>query len=94
LSPTCSQRVTYCLTDFILTYTDEVPTKKGEDADEKQEKRRKKRQTFLENCEAKGLMFEHQDCCVSSQHVYGGDIIAYQRDGILLPLDLVEPRVK
>ena len=39
--------------------------KKGdEDTDEKQEKRRAKRERYIQNCKDAGLVFEHQDCKV------------------------------
>lgn len=56
------------LADFILTYQDTVKAKKGkEDTDEKKDKRRAKRETFISNCEKAGLVFEHQDCSVSGR---------------------------
>ena len=68
--PHCSSTIIiigfyFAFADFILTYTDEVSKKGKEDTDERQEKRRKKRNTFIKNCEAAGLLFEHQDCSVS-----------------------------
>lgn len=53
-------------TDFILTYRDDLDKqKKGkEDTDEKKEKRRAKREKFLQSCEELGLQYEIQDCSV------------------------------
>jgi len=50
------------LLDFILTYQDDPD--KDAATDDKKAQRRRKREEFLSNCEAKGLQFELQDCSV------------------------------
>lgn len=67
------------LLDFILTYQDQVDSKKkkNEDTDEKQEKRRKKRARYIKNCEEAGLQFEHQDCNVSGLGSRGCGLVAW-----------------
>ena len=56
--------------DFVLTYHDELEGKKGkDDTDEKRDKRKKKRDTFVANCMKAGLEFEHQDCSVINNTV-------------------------
>ncbi len=52
--------------DFVLTYQDNFEKKKGvEDTEERKDKRKTKRNQFIENCKVAGLKFEHQDCSVS-----------------------------
>ena len=62
---------TQTTTDFILTYRDDLDKqRKGkEDTDEKKEKRRAKREKFLNSCVELGLEYEIQDCSVR-MHVY------------------------
>lgn len=54
--------------DFVLAYQIQFEKKKGKDDDDEEEgqdKRKAKRDTFIESCEKLGLEFELQDCAES-----------------------------
>ena len=60
---------THTHTDYILPYQIQLEKKKGkEDTEEKQDKRKNKRDKFIESCKELGLEFELQDCAVSTPH--------------------------
>lgn len=73
LSQACAHTHTH--TDFVLAFQITVEKKQGgflgfckknkEDTEASQDKRNKKRETFIENCKKLDLEFELQDCAVS-----------------------------
>ena len=64
-----------------------MQAKKGdEDTDEKREKRRSKREKFLQSCVELGLEYEIQDCrvCIKCMYMYSNHVHVHVHVSVLM----------